>query len=97
MVPRILESKPFDYKKQIYWVMADLKPGKIKSVKDLSHLKEYLVVTNYKLKPGMEIPEFSHLTSSGRTALLITGTNESDMLKTYQTVNNQLQDCIEYY
>ena len=97
MIPRILKNKPFDYKKQIYWVMADLKPGKIKSVKDLSHLKEYLVVTNYKLKPGMEIPEFSHLTSSGRTALLITGTNESDMRKTYQTVNKQLQECISYY
>ena len=97
MVPRILESKPFDYKKQIYWVMADLKPGKIKSVKDLSHLEEYLVSTNHKLKSGMEIPKFSHITSSGRTALLITGTNESDMQKTYQTVNNQLQDCIEYY
>ncbi len=97
MVPRILESKPFDYKKQIYWVMADLKPGKIKSVKDLSHLEEYLVSTNHKLKSGMEIPKFSHITSSGRTALLITGTNESDMLKTYQTVNNQLQECIEYY
>jgi|TARA_Y100000294_G_scaffold114400_1_gene106084 hypothetical protein len=97
MIPRILENKPFDYKKQIYWVMADLKPGKIKNVRDLSHLKEYLVVTNYKLKPGMEIPNFHHLVSLNRTALIITGTNESDMLKTYQTVNNQLQDCISYY
>ena len=98
MVPRILKSKPFDYKKQIYWVMADLKPGKIKSVKDLSHLKEYWVSThNNKIKPGETIPNFSHITSSGRTALLITGTNESDMLKTYQTVNKQLQECIEYY
>ena len=97
MIPRILENKPFDYKKQIYWVMADLKPGKIKNVRDLSHLKEYLVVTNYKLKPGMEIPNFHHLVSLNRTALIITGTNESDMLKTYQTVNNQLQECISYY
>ena len=97
MIPRILENKPFDYKKQIYWVMADLKPGKIKNVRDLSHLKEYLVATNYKLKPGMEIPNFHHLVSLNRTALIITGTNESDMLKTYQTVNNQLQDCISYY
>tara|TARA_Y100000031_G_scaffold94893_1_gene104270 strand:+ start:1925 stop:3082 length:1158 start_codon:yes stop_codon:yes gene_type:complete len=97
MIPRILENKPFDYKKQIYWVMADLKPGKIKNVRDLSHLKEYLVVTNYKLKPGMEIPNFHHLVSLNRTALIITGTNESDMLKTYQAVNNQLQECISYY
>ena len=97
MIPRILENKPFDYKKQIYWVMADLKPGKIKNVRDLSHLKEYLVVTNYKLKPGMEIPNFHHLVSLNRTALIITGTNESDMLETYQAVNNQLQECISYY
>ena len=78
--------------------MADLKPGKIKSVKNLSHLKEYWVSThNNKLKSGEIIPEFSHLTSPGRTALIITGTNESDMLKTYQAVNNQLQECISYY
>ena len=98
MIPRILQGKSFDYKKQIYWVMSDLKPGRIKSIKDLSHLEEYLVSTNHKLKPEMEIPDYTHLVSSkARTALLITGTNESDMLKTYQTVNNQLQECISYY
>ena len=98
IVPRILKGKPLSYNNQILWKIADLKPGKIKSVKDLSHLKEYLVTTNNKLISGMEIPKFVHLISEvAKISLLITGTNESDMLKTYQTVNKQLQECIEYY
>ena len=80
------------------WWISTLKPGKIKSILDTSHLKQYMARTNWKLKPGMIIPEFQHLQMSGfRQAFYIEGTNESDMLKTYQTVNTQLQDCIEYY
>jgi hypothetical protein len=99
IVPRILKGKPFSYNKQILWKISDLKPGKIKSVKDLSHVEEYLVATNNRLKPGREISKFNHLITEGtpKISLLITGTNESDMLKTYQTVNKQLQECIEYY
>jgi hypothetical protein len=57
------------------------------------------VATNNRLKPGREISKFNHLITEGtpKISLLITGTNESDMLKTYQTVNKQLQECIEYY
>ena len=36
MIPRILQGKSFDYKKQIYWVMSNLKPGRIKSIKDFN-------------------------------------------------------------
>ena len=98
IVSKILESKPISYNKQIYWVMSDLKPGKIKNIKDLSHLKEYLVATNHKLKPEMEIPDYVHIVSAkARTAFIITGANESDMKKTYQTVNKQFQECIEYF
>ena len=46
----------------------------------------------------MIIPEFQHTQMDGfRLAFNIKGTNESGMLKTYETVNAQLQDCIEYY
>ena len=99
IVPKILQNKTFSYDKQIYWVLSNLKPGKIESVKDVSHLKEYWCQTNNdKLRPGETIPKSLHLTSEKvpRIAFLITGTNESDMLKTYQTVNSQLQDCITY-
>ena len=99
IVPKILQNKTFSYDKQIYWVLSNLKPGKIESVKDVSHLKEYWCQTNNdKLRPGETIPKSLHLTSEKvpRIAFLITGTNESDMLKTYQTVNSKLQDCITY-
>ena len=72
----------------------------IKSIKDLSNLKEYCVATNNdRLKPGETIPKLMHMNAERvpRIAFLITGTNKSDMLKTYQTVNNQLQECISYY
>ena len=82
------------------WKISKLKPGKIKSVKDVSHLKEYWCKTNNdRLRPGETILEYTHITSERvpRISFLITGTNESDMYKTYQTVNDQLQSCIEYY
>jgi len=100
IVPKILKGKPFSYNKQMLWKIADLKPGKIKSVKDLSHLKEYWCKTNNdRLKPGETIQKFTHITSERvpRIAFLITGINESDIRKKYQTVNNQLQECINYY
>ena len=46
----------------------------------------------------MEIPDYVHIVSAkARTAFIITGANESDMKKTYQTVNKQFQECIEYF
>jgi hypothetical protein len=100
MIPQILNDEPYSFNKQILWKISNLKPGKIKSVKDVSHLKEYWVKTNNdRLRPGETILEYTHITSERvpRISFLITGTNESDMYKTYQTVNDQLQSCIEYY
>ena len=98
IISNILLEKPFLIKKHFLWWISTLKPGKIKSILDTSHLKQYMARTNWKLKPGMIIPEFQHLQMSGfRQAFYIEGINESDMLKTYQTVNAQLQECIEYY
>jgi hypothetical protein len=96
IVPKILQNKTFSYDKQIYWVLSNLKPGTIKSVSDISHIK-YLSKANWELKPGMIIPKVQHICMSGfRQAFVIEGTNESDMRKTYQTINKQLQDCITY-
>lgn len=100
IIPKILNNETFSFNKQMLWKISTLKPGKIKSVKDTSHLKEYFCKTNNdRLRPGETILEYTHITSEKvpRIAFLITGTNESDMYKTYQIVNNQLQDCIEYY
>ena len=99
IVSKIINDKPYSFDKQMLWKISKLKPGKIKSVKDVSHLKEYWCKTNNdRLRPGETIPKSLHLTSEKvpRIAFLITGTNESDMLKTYQTVNSKLQDCITY-
>ena len=96
IVSNILLENPMIFKKQYLWKISTLKPGKIESVSDTSHIK-YLAKNNWKLNPGMIIPEFQHLLMGGvRQAFVIEGTNESDMLKTYQTVNSQLQDCITY-
>tara|TARA_B110000285_G_C14844457_1_gene476922 strand:- start:94 stop:738 length:645 start_codon:yes stop_codon:yes gene_type:complete len=98
IIPKILSGKPFSIENHFLWKISTLKPGRIKSISDTSHLSEYLARTNRKVKPGMIIPEFQHTQMDGfRMALYIKGTNESDMLKTYETVNAQLQDCIEYY
>ena len=99
IVSKIINDKPYSFDKQMLWKISKLKPGKIKSVKDVSHLKKYWVKTNNdRLRPGETIPKSLHLTSEKvpRIAFLITGTNESDMRKTYQTVNSKLQDCITY-
>jgi len=97
IIPNILLGEYFSITKHFLWGISNLKPGKIKSVSDTSHLKQYLARTNSELKPDMIIPEFQHLQMSGRQAFYIEGINESDMLETYETVNAQLQDCIEYY
>jgi len=98
IIPKILSGKPFSIENHFLWKISRLKPGRIKSISDTSHLSEYLARTNKKVKPGMIIPEFQHTQMDKfRQALYIKGINESDMLETYETVNAQLQDCIEYY
>jgi len=98
IIPKVLSKQPFSIENHFLWKISRLKPGRIKSVSDMSHLSKYLARTNRKIKPNMEIPEWQHTQMDGfRLAFNIKGINESDMLKTYETVNAQLQDCIEYY
>ena len=100
IVAKILNDEPISFDRQIYWAVSNLKPGKIKSMKNINHLKGYWCKTNNdRLRPGETIPKFAHITTekAPRVSFLITGVNESDMKKTYQTVNTELQNCIEYY
>ena len=100
IVSKILNDEPVSYDRQIYWVASKLKPGKIKSVKDIRHLKNYFCKTNNdRLRPGETIPKFSHITIEKvpRISFLITGGNEAEMQKKYQFVNTELQNCIEYF
>jgi hypothetical protein len=100
IVAKILNDEPISFDRQIYWAVSNLKPGKIKSMKNISHLKGYWCKTNNdRLRPGETVPKFAHITTekAPRISFLITGVNESDMKKTYQTVNTELQNCIEYY
>ena len=98
IVSKILNDESVSFDRQIYWVVSKLKPGKIKSVKDITYLNKYFCKTNDRLKPGKTVPKFTHITADGqlRISFLITGANESDMKKTYETVNTELQNCIEY-
>ena len=103
IISKILNDEPVSFDRQIYWVASKLKPGKIKSLKNINHLKGYWCKTNSKgdkaIGPGKTIPKFTHITIEGvtRVSFLITGDNESNMQKTYQTVNAELQNCIEYF
>jgi len=100
IISKILNDEPFSFDRQIYWVTSKLKPGKIKSLKNISHLMGYWCKTNSKnLRPGQIIPEFTHVTIEGvpRISFLITGDNETEMQRKYQSVNTELQNCIEYF
>jgi len=84
IVSKILNDEPVSFDRQIYWAVSNLKPGKIKSVKNINHLKGYWCKTNNdRLRPGETIPKFTHITTekAPRVSFLITGVNESDMKK----------------
>ena len=101
IIPKVLNDESVSFNKQFYWVASKLKPGTIKSVKDISHLSNYFVSTNNhldRLKPGKTIPKFTHITADRqlRISFLITGADENEMEKTFNLVNTELQNCIEY-
>ena len=99
IMPKVLNDKLVSFDSQIYWVNSKLKPGKIKSVKDISHLNEYFCKTNNdRLRTGETIPKFTHITveKAPRVSFLITGADENEMEKTFNLVNTELQNCIEY-
>lgn len=98
-LPSILESNVIDLEIKFWWVNADLKPGKIKELKDISHLSEYMLSTNDigLLLPGNVIQEFTYANEDApRVGLKIPGKDKADMFNTYRLINEQIQNCIIY-
>jgi hypothetical protein len=96
-LPSILENNIIDLEIKFYWVNADLKPGKIKEIKDMSHLSEYMLSTNPGFLPGHVIQEFTYNNEDApRIGLKIPGKDKAGMLKTYRLINDEIQKCITY-
>ena len=98
LLTKIILNKPFEIETKFWWVTAKIKPGKIKQVKDMSEFQEYFAFPTPQLKPGMVFPEFAWGAQQNvaKIILKIPGKNKSDMHETYQTLCEQLQNCIVY-
>jgi len=84
-------------KSQMLWGASILKPGTIKSVSSIEHLKNNLNYLNTELESGVEIPEFQNLQNKQfNINLNVSGTNEQELFNNYKHVNQLLQDCITY-
>ena len=98
-LPAVLLNKQFDIECAYMWSPAQLKPGVIKELKNTSHIEKYFG-QNHKLKAGQILTGYSwcvaDIKNYANPVLTITAKNKSDMLDTYQTVCQQLQDCIIY-
>ncbi len=101
LLKQALCNESFKIDTHFHWVNADLKPGKIKEVKDVSWLKPYMANTSREIKPGQLISNFSFqcldMNDHIKIVLAIPGKKKSDMIETYRTLNNRLQSCITYY
>lgn len=98
-LPSILENNVIDLEIKFLWINADLKPGKIKELRDMSHLSEYMLSTNNPglLLPGNVVQEFTYSNEDvPRVGLKIPGKDKADMLNTYRLINEQIQNCIIY-
>ena len=96
---QIISGQDVELKNRWLWHTADLKPGKIKSVGDYSHLEKYIVKeTSNKLIKGTTVKEQSNISDSRfNFNFIITGKDEPDMYKTYRAVQSEFQSLIEYY
>ena len=84
-------------KSQMLWGASILKPGTIKSVSSIEHLKNNLNYLNTELESGVDIPEFQNLQNKQfNINLNVSGTNEQELFNNYKHVNQLLQDCITY-
>jgi hypothetical protein len=101
LVKQAICNEQLEINTQFYWVNADLKPGKIKEVGDISWLEPYMANTSKKIEPGQNIPKFAFNTldvkDEAKIIFVIPGKEKSDMINTYRTLNEKLQSCISYY
>ena len=98
LLTKIILNKPFEIETKFWWVTAKIKPGRIKQVKNMSEFQKYFAFPTPQLKPGMVFPEFAWGAQQNvaKIILKIPGKNKSDMHETYQTLCEQLQNCIVY-
>lgn len=93
----LLNNKPLTDKKKFFFGCSNLKPGVVKKVKSLEHLRPFLDVENIEIKEGTVIPEFQH--AYHKTHILnfkILGNSQEELFAKYLKLNQQLQDCIIY-
>lgn len=96
---QIIAGEDVELKTRWLWHTADLKPGKIKSVGDYSHLEKYIIKeTSRKIIKGTTVKEQTNTSCDFfNFNFIITGKDEPDMYKTYRAVQSEFQSLIEYY
>lgn len=95
----LLQASEVNIETHLLWKNVRLKPGKIKAIKDYSHLKKYITSTSLDaLHPGDIIEEFANTPAAvmPKVSLKIPGKTKTDMLETYRSVSEQIQSCIIY-
>lgn len=98
LIPSIISGNMIEIDKHFIWANTELKPGKIKSIADHSHLKKYFTETSHELVPGKEILEQTNIADNiYQHNLIVSGKEKPDILKAYRAIRDELQNCIEYY
>ena len=99
IIQSLLQNSEYNIETHLLWKNVKLKPGKIKTIKDYSHLKKYITSTSLDaLHPGDVIEEFANTPAAvmPKVSLKIPGNTKTDMLETYRSVSEQIQSCIVY-
>jgi len=93
----ILQDKFIPLRKHFLWTIANIKPGKIKSISDISHLKPYIRDTSlHQLKPGYTLPENMYIPKGIEIMLSTDEKNGSSLDSKHRSISEQLQACITY-
>lgn len=99
IIPSLLQNSEYNIETHMLWKNVKLKPGKIKTIKDYSHLKKYITSTSLDgLHPGDIIEEFTNTPAiaTPKVSLKIPGNTKTDMLETYRSISELIQSCIVY-
>jgi hypothetical protein len=97
VVKNMLAGNPIELNTTLLWGCAVLRPGKIKSIKNLDIVSKYFNMQNTMLTPGTVIPEFQNLQNKTFNINLdILGNNQQELFDNYVKINKLLQDCIVY-
>ena len=99
LISSIIDGNQIKITKRFLWKTAELNPGKIKSIRDYSHIKKHITVTSHTLEPGTTILEQSNVADNYFNLCFQIEQNikKPDMHLTYRALKSELQNCIEYY